>query len=71
MIDSLMGVVDYDLPTKQGATINFTCPPNMSFNGPNSITCMDNGEWEPDPSSVHCKKGYFLKRSMYELSVDS
>ena len=67
MINSLIGVVDYDnddLPTEQGATINFTCPPNMSFNGTNSITCMDNGKWEPDPSNIHCKQG---KLSMYEL----
>lgn len=60
MINNLVGVVDYDnddLPTEQGTTINFICPPSMSLNGPNSITCMDNGEWEPDPSSIHCKKG--------------
>jgi hypothetical protein len=60
MIDKLIGIVDYDdnnLPTEQGTTINFTCPPAMSFIGQNSITCLENGVWDPHPSSILCEKG--------------
>ena len=39
---------------KEGATFNFSCPPGLVLIGPNSTTCMGNGEWEPDPSEVTC-----------------
>ena len=60
VIDELVGVVGYDendLPTEQGVTINLTCPPAMSITGQNSITCMENGVWEPEPTSILCKEG--------------
>ena len=60
MINEHVGVVNYDendLPIEQGTTINLTCPPAMSFTGQNSITCMENGVWEPDPTSILCKNG--------------
>ena len=57
--NSLIQIVDYDdeLPTEQGTIIHLTCPPHTIFSGPNFITCMENGQWEPDPSSVQCIKG--------------
>ena len=60
MINEHVGVINYDendLPTEQGTTINLTCPPAMSFTGQNSIICMENGVWEPDPTSILCKEG--------------
>ena len=62
MINELVRAVNYDksdLPTEQGTTINLICPPATSFmiTGQNSITCMENGEWEPDPTSILCKEG--------------
>ena len=33
---------------------DFSCPPRMILSGPNSSTCMGNGEWEPDPMAVNC-----------------
>ena len=30
----------------------FHCPPGLALNGPESSTCMGNGEWEPDSREV-------------------
>ena len=30
--------------------------PGLVLIGPNSATCMENGEWEPDPSKFMCNK---------------
>ena len=32
----------------------FSCPPGLVFSGPMKSTCMENGEWEPDPREVDC-----------------
>ena len=40
-------------PTVHGSIINFTCPPGQLLTGPIMSTCMENGEWEPDPEQVH------------------
>ena len=42
-------------PIPEGAKINFTCITGMELVGPNSTTCMGNGEWEPNPRDVTCK----------------
>ena len=42
-------------PILEGNKINFTCMSGMELLGPNSITCMGNGEWEPNPREVECK----------------
>ena len=32
---------------------SFSCPPGLALIGPNlAICCTENGEWEPDPSSL-------------------
>ena len=50
-------IVDYeDLPI-EGETVRFDCLPGSMLTGPNSATCSENGEWEPDPSQLMCKKG--------------
>ena len=37
-----------------GSIATFSCPPGLVLIGPNSSTCMGNGEWEPDPREVKC-----------------
>ena len=44
---------DTDLPV-QGITFTFRCPPGRALVGPNSTTCTETGEWEPDPSEAVC-----------------
>ena len=44
-----------DIPVMEGTTISFSCHPGLILGGPNSSTCMGNGEWEPDPREVECR----------------
>ena len=48
-------VMDYMAPALEGATVTFGCASQYILTGPNSTICMENGEWEPDPSEVECK----------------
>ena len=34
--------------------MTFACPSTHILVGPNTTTCMGNGEWEPDPRLVEC-----------------
>ena len=47
--------MDYSYPAPEGTTISFSCPPRMVLIGPNASTCVENGEWKPDPRGVECK----------------
>ena len=38
-----------------GTTITLSCPTGLALTGPNSLVCMGNGEWEPDPREAKCK----------------
>ena len=51
---NLITVMGYMDPAVEGATVIFGCPPQYVLVGPNSTTCMGNGEWEPDPGEVEC-----------------
>jgi hypothetical protein len=42
-------------PALEGTVLSFDCPPQQVLTGPNTTTCMGNGEWEPDPREVECK----------------
>ena len=48
-------VVEFNDPALEQTTVTFSCPPGLVLTGPNSSTCMGNGEWEPDPREVKCK----------------
>ena len=50
-----VSVSGYSHPAMEGANVNFTCSPQHVLIGPHSATCMENGEWEPDPREVECK----------------
>ena len=49
---TIIGYVD---PALEGATLAFECPPQYILIGPNTTTCMGDGEWEPDPREIECK----------------
>ena len=54
--DSVPNVVGFDndfIPV-EGIVIIFSCPPGLVLNGSNTAICMENGEWEPDPSRLIC-----------------
>lgn len=38
-----------------GTSLMFACPSGLILTGPNTTTCLENGQWEPDPSQVKCK----------------
>ena len=47
-------IVGYEDPALEGENITFTCPTGAILTGPNTSTCVENGEWEPDPREVEC-----------------
>ena len=57
MIDnsSEIRITHYRAPAIEGTHIYFNCPGGLLLSGPNSSTCMGNGEWEPAPQEVECK----------------
>ena len=38
-----------------GDSILFECSPGKTLIGPNTTTCMEDGQWYPDPGEVECK----------------
>ena len=42
------------LPVTEGISFNFSCPLGLVLIGPSTTTCMENGEWEPDPRQAKC-----------------
>ena len=48
-------VIGYRDPALEGTSVTLECSsPNLVHIGPNTTTCMGNGEWEPDPREVNC-----------------
>ena len=45
----------YEDPAMEGRNVIFSCPPGLVLTGPSTTTCMENGEWEPDPSGLKCE----------------
>ena len=53
-----LDVQDYREPAIVGTTISFNCSqPEEVLIGPDTVTCMDDGQWEPDPHQIQisCK----------------
>ena len=48
-------IINYMDSVIEGTTVTFGCLPDHVLIGPNSTTCMGNGEWEPEPREVECK----------------
>lgn len=53
--DSQTVIVDSRDPATVGTVATFGCPSGLILTGPNSTTCMGNGEWETDPREIKCK----------------
>ena len=48
-------VIEYSDPALEGASVTFGCPaPGLIIVGSNTSTCMENGQWNPDPATVTC-----------------
>ena len=48
-------IANYSYPAIEGTNVTLACnDPGLLFNGSNLSTCMENGEWEPDPMEVKC-----------------
>ena len=55
-IDSSIKVLGYVYPPVRGSSVLLVCSScGFELTGPNVSTCMENGEWEPDPGEVECK----------------
>ena len=53
--DSLPIVEGYDdIVPAEGTTVMFSCPLGLVLSGPDSSTCEENGDWEPDPNGLIC-----------------
>ena len=46
-------------PPRDGDSVVLSCPPGLALTGPNLTTCMENGEWEPDPRHAACRGKIF------------
>ena len=47
--DTSLRITGYHNPALEAATLMFSCPSGKILTVPNMSTCMENGEWEPDP----------------------
>ena len=47
--------VGYHDPVVERTSAHFSCPTGQTLTGLNTSTCMENGEWEPDPRRLECK----------------
>ena len=59
--DGSIRINGYRDPAIEGTDATLECStPNLLLLGPNTVTCMGNGEWEPDPRQVLCVGEYTL-----------
>lgn len=72
-IDDSVKVVGNIDQAVEGTTVNFSCPSRLVLTGPSTTTCMENGQWEPDPrDSVMCKGiSIYTYRSMIMICTMS
>ena len=56
LLNQSLNILDYEEPAILGTTVSFTCSqPEEVLIGSNTVTCMDDGEWVPDPSQLKMK----------------
>ena len=60
MIIADLIIEGYADPALEGKNITLTCGYGLTLIGPNSSTCMGNGEWEPEPREVNCIGGIMI-----------
>ena len=47
-------IVNTESPLIGGSMISYSCSTGQTISGPNTSTCLDNGQWEPDPMDTLC-----------------
>ena len=52
--DESVRIHDDPYPAVEGTNATFSCPPGLVLTGPNTSTCVRDGEWEPDPQHLKC-----------------
>ena len=62
-------VEGYEDPALDGASITFTCLEGTTLSGPNSSTCMRNGEWVPALGEVECTSTYYFSQIYSNNSI--
>ena len=58
-VDNTTRLSSYTDPAVEGSQATFSCPSGLVLTGPNSSTCTDSGQWEPDPLISTCR-GMFV-----------
>ena len=48
-------------PWIEGSIIVYGCASDLKVTETNTSTCMDNGQWEPDPSDIICTGNHNYK----------
>ena len=48
-------VMEYSDPSLEESSVTFGCPSGLVLVGSNTSTCMENGQWNPDPENVECR----------------
>jgi hypothetical protein len=57
-VESSLNVVDYKEPAIMGTIVSFNCAqPEEVLIGPSTATCMEDGQWAPNPDQLQrtCK----------------
>ena len=54
-VEDSVRVIGFKEPALRGSKVTLACPAGMTLNGPDTLLCRGNGEWEPDPKKVECK----------------
>ena len=47
--------VEFSVPVVAGIETYLSCPSGLQLSGPETATCMKNGEWEPEIRFVTCR----------------
>ena len=55
IVEERVFVTEYSDPALEGDSVTFGCPPGLIMVGSNTSTCMENGQWNPDPATATCK----------------
>ena len=53
-IDASINIHGSMNPAVERTNVTIICAPGLVLNGPNTSTCMRNGEWEPNLQKLKC-----------------
>ena len=57
-VDGSISVVGYKEPALRGTNVTLACPARLIL----TLTCVGNGEWEPDPNTVKCENESTMRK---------